>query len=203
MYVTSLEKLFETKLRQALDIEEQVADAAPHLARAVHNEQLRNALDQHIRHGTQHVTRLRRVLENRGIDVRREECIAIRALLRETQMMLERVMDPETRDAFIISAQQAIEHHEIAAYGTLRTWARQLGHPEDAALLQRTLDEESHADEILSAIAEQVVNPQAARGGEREIVIANDGNGDRSRSGESDGLDRVSGVIVERGADMR
>jgi ferritin-like metal-binding protein YciE len=203
MHVTSLDKLFEIKLRQALDIEEQVADAAPHLAREVRNEQLRNALEQHIRQSAQHITRLRQMMANRGIEAKRQECISVRALLRETQTMLDQVVDPDTRDAFIIGAQQAIEHHEIAAYGTMRTWAQQLGYSEEATVLQRTLDEEGHADEMLTAIAEQIVNPQAAQNGEREIVIPSNAHSDRSRSTEPGRDDRLSGVVAERGADMR
>ena len=77
--------------------------------------------------------------------------------------MVERIADQSTRDAFVIGAQQAIEHHEIAAYGTARSRARQLGQHEIAnLLLQQSLSEEEQTDRLLSALAERLVNPQAS-----------------------------------------
>jgi len=117
--------------------------------------------------------------------------------------MLPNIHDPDTRDAFIIGAQQAIEHHEIAAYGTARTWAQQLGLDDDADLLQQTLDEEGKADKMLSQIAEQSVNQQASQGADREVGISSGGQGDRMRSSDGSVSGGRSSVRAERGADMR
>ena len=203
MQLFSLKGLYELKLRQTLDVEEQVADAAPHLAQAVRNEQLRSALDQHIRQGQEHISRLQRVMQNRGIDAKREECISVRALIKEAQSTMDKIEDPDVRDAFIISAQQGIEHHEIASYGTLRSWAQELGFCDDAEMLQQTLDEEGKADKMLSGFAERRVNQQASQGADREVGVTSGGQGDRSQSGELGAGGGLTGVHVERGADMR
>jgi ferritin-like metal-binding protein YciE len=200
MQIMSLHGLYELKLRQTLDAEEQMADAGPHMAREVHNEPLRNALEEHLRQSEGHFTRLHRVMEHRGIEAKSKECVSGRALIKEAQTMLRSIEDDDTRDAFIICAQQGIEHHEIASYGTLRTWAEELGYLNDAVLLQQTLDEESQADETLSEIAERRVNAQASRGADREVGISSGGQGDRSRSGE---LGAGGGIDVGRGAEMR
>ena len=203
MAATSLQDLYEQKLQQILDAEEQILDAGPHRAREVRNDQLRNALEQHLRESEGHVERLRRVMEGRGMQAKSKECISMRALIKEGQTTLKNIEDPDTIDAFIIGAQQGIEHHEIAAYGTARTWAQQLGFTDDAELLQQTLDEEGRADKMLSGIAERSVNAQASRGADREVGVSSGGQGDRSRSGELGRGGGVSGVSAERGADMR
>jgi ferritin-like metal-binding protein YciE len=203
MAPTSLQDLYHQKLRQLLDAEEQMLDAGPHLAREVEDEQLRIALYQHLRESEAHVERLQQVMANHGLQAKSKECISVRALIKETQAMLSDIVDPDTIDAFVIAAQQAVEHHEIAAYGTARTWAQQLGFTDDAALLQETLDEEGRADKLLTSIAEQRVNPQATQGADREVGISNGGQGDRSRSGELGMGGGISGVSAKRGADMR
>jgi ferritin-like metal-binding protein YciE len=203
MQIFSLKGLYELKLRQTLDAEEQVADAGPYMAREVRNEQLRNALERHIRQSEGHIIRLHRVMEARGIETKSNECISARAMIKEAQTMLRSIEDPDARDAFIISAQQGIEHHEIAAYGTLRTWAEELGYTDDAGILQQTLDEEGQADETLSEIAERRVNAQASQGADRQVGVASGGRGDQARSGELGAGGGPSDVNVERGADMR
>jgi ferritin-like metal-binding protein YciE len=199
MPATSLKDLYAQKLQQILDAEEQVLDAGPHLAREVDDEQLRIALHQHLRESEEHVERLRQVMEHRGLKAKSLECISIRALIKEAQTMMASIEDPDTIDAFVIAAQQGIEHHEIAAYGTARTWARQLGFTDDAEILQQTLDEEGRADRMLTSIAEERVNRQASQGADREVGVSRGGQGDRPRSDERG----ISGVSVERGADMR
>ena len=128
----------------------------------------------------------------------------MRALIEEAQTTLASVEDPDTIDAYIIGAQQAIEHHEIAAYGTARSWARQLELADDATSLQRTLDEEGEANELLSIIAEQRVNERASKGVEREVGFA---RGSDAEGAGSDGTGRSAGQLIDvevhRGADQR
>ena len=128
----------------------------------------------------------------------------MRALIEEAQTTLSTIEDPDAIDAYIIGAQQAIEHHEIAAYGTARSWARQLELEDDATSLQRTLDEEGEANELLSIIAEQRVNERALKGMEREVGVArgSEANG-AGRDGTGGGAGQLTDVEVHRGADQR
>ena len=108
--------------------------------------------------------RLEQLFQRQGQRPQPVQCASMRALIQEGQDLVQQVQDPDTRDALIIAAAQAVEHHEIAAYGTARTWARQLGHDEDADLLQQTLREEEQTDKQLTEIAERMVNLAAAGG---------------------------------------
>jgi hypothetical protein len=104
----------------------------------------------------------------------------MRALLQEGEELAPAIQDEDTRDAFLISAQQAVEHHEIAAYGTVRTWARQLDFDDDASVLQAILDEERRADQLLSDVAERMVNPEAASAASDVDVTPRAQPGDRT-----------------------
>ena len=203
MPATPLNDLYLQKLQLLLDAEQQGLQAMPQLAERVQNPQLREALETHRRQTEQHVERLQRLVGSRQgpENTPANGCISMRALIEEAQIILPNIQDADTIDAFIIGAQQAVEHHEIAAYGTARTWARTLGFDEDADLLQQTLDEEGEADELLTRIAERSVNRDASQGTDREVGIERGGQGDRAASGRSGGM--RTDVSIERGADMR
>jgi len=203
MPATSLQDLYLQKLQLLIDAEQQGLEAMPQLAQTVRNDKLRDAMQMHRRQTEEQVQRLQQLIGNRGRPSTSRECVSMRALIEEAQTMLPMIQDPDTIDAFVIGAQQAMEHHEIAAYGTARSWAQQLGFDDDADVLQRTLDEEGEADKMLTQIAERSVNERASQGADREVGIASGGQGDRSRSGELGGGGGRSGVNVERGADMR
>jgi ferritin-like metal-binding protein YciE len=203
MPANSLNDLYLQKLQLLLDAEEQGVQAMPQLAQRVHNDELRRALENHRRESEQHVRRLQQLAQRRAQgpeNTPANGCISMRALIEEAQTILPTIKDPDTIDAFIIGAQQAIEHHEIASYGTARTWAQELGYDEDADLLQQTLDEEGNADQMLTQIAERRVNREASQGADREVGIAS-GQGDRASRG--DATRKRSDVSAERGADMR
>jgi ferritin-like metal-binding protein YciE len=200
MPVTSLDDLYSQKLQLLLDAEQQGLDAVPPLMQAVHDEKLRDALEMHRRQSEEHVRRLERLIGARRRPAETQECVSMRALIEETQNTVSSIEDPDAIDAYIIGAQQAIEHHEIASYGTARAWAQQLGLDGDASALQRTLDEEGEANELLSRIAEDRVNERAAQGTEREVGIARGGDADRSRRTEPG---RLIDVDAQRGADLR
>jgi ferritin-like metal-binding protein YciE len=204
MPATSLNDLYLQKLQLLLDAEEQGLQAMPQLAQRVQHPELREALETHRRQTEQHVQRLQQLAQRRAQgpeNTPANGCVSMRALIEEAQTILPTIQDENTTDAFIIGAQQAIEHHEIAAYGTARTWAQELGYDEDADLLQQTLDEEGEADELLTQIAERRVNREASQGSEREVGIERGGQGDRASRDQGSGS--RSGVNVERGADMR
>jgi ferritin-like metal-binding protein YciE len=202
MPATSLADLYVQKLQLLLEAEEQGLDAIPQLAQIVHDPKLRDTLQTHRRQSLQHILRLEELIASRGRRPRNGECVSMRALIEEAQDTVAMIEDPDTIDAFVIGAQQAIEHHEIAAYGTARSWARQLGLDADADVLQKTLDEERDVDELLSTIAEGRVNERAAQGAEREVGIASGGRADQSQQREQS-RGGLTGVDVERGADMR
>jgi ferritin-like metal-binding protein YciE len=204
MPATSLDDLYSQKLQLLLDAEQQGLDAVPPLMQAVHDEKLRDALEMHRRQSEEHVRRLERLIGARRRPAETQECVSMRALIEETQNTVSSIEDPDAIDAYIIGAQQAIEHHEIAAYGTARSWARQLELEDDATSLQRTLDEEGEANELLSIIAEQRVNERASKGVEREVGIALGSEADGAGPG---GTGRAPGQLTDveahRGADQR
>lgn len=172
MPATSLGDLYLQQLRLILDAEQQGIDAMPHFAQSVHDGKLRDALQAHRSQSQEHARRLERLIEMRGRAVPNRECVSMRALIEEAQSTLATIEDPDAIDAYVIGAQQAIEHYEIASYGTVRSWAQQLGFEDDANVLQKTLDEEGDANELLSRIAMERVNERAAQGAEREVGIS-------------------------------
>jgi ferritin-like metal-binding protein YciE len=102
------------------------------------------------------------VFESLGADMESEHCEAMEGLIGEGEEIVEADGDGAAKDAALIGAAQRVEHYEIAAYGTARTLAEQLGKDDAAALLQETLDEESAADQTLTKIAVSRVNERAA-----------------------------------------
>jgi ferritin-like metal-binding protein YciE len=202
MPATSLGDLYLQKLKLILDAEQQGVDAMPQFAQVVRDAKLRDALQSHRSQSQEHVRRLERLLELRGREAQNRECVSMRALIEEAQSTLATIEDPDTIDAYVIGAQQAIEHYEIASYGTVRSWAQQLGFDDDVSVLQKTLDEEGDANELLSRIAMDRVNERAAQGAEREVGISSGGRADQSQRREQPQTG-LTGVDVSRGADMR
>ena len=174
MPASSLHDLYVNKLQLIYDAEQQALQAMPQLTSRVQNDDLRSGLEAHRRQTEEQVRRLEQVFRRLGQTPQRRDCLSMRALIQEAQQMTGQIQDPDTLDAFVIAAAQAIEHHEIAAYGTARTWALQSGNEDDADILERTLQEEKGTDTLLSDIAERMVNPSAAEGrassGERDVT---------------------------------
>jgi ferritin-like metal-binding protein YciE len=167
--IDSLEPLMIEELRDILDAEKQVTKALPKMARAASSEQLRTAFEDHQRQTSGQIQRLNQVFEELGERPRGKTCEAMKSLIEEGQQMMQEVKPGPTRDALLIAAAQKVEHYEMAAYGTARTFANLLGHHEAARLLEETLDQEKETDARLTDIAESVSNPQAA-GREAERV---------------------------------
>jgi ferritin-like metal-binding protein YciE len=170
MAITSLQELYQKKLQMIYDAEHQGQQAMPRLLQAARNGDLRSALQAHRQQTEEQVRRLDGLFRSHGQSPERTECRSMRALIQEAEQLLPTIQDDDTRDAFVISAQQAIEHHEIADYGTARTWARQLGFGEDASVLQAILEQERNADKLLSDVAERMVNPEAAAAGDVDVT---------------------------------
>jgi ferritin-like metal-binding protein YciE len=161
-HATTLNELFLTTLQDIYHGEKQILRALPKMAKKVSNPELRSALERHLEETRGQVERLEQVFEMMDKRARGKTCEAIQGLIEEGKEVMEEAEPGEVLDAGLIGAQQAVEHYEIARYGTLRAWAEQLGMRDAAKLLQQTLEEEKRTDELLSKIALNAVNKKAA-----------------------------------------
>jgi ferritin-like metal-binding protein YciE len=203
MPATSLQDLYTMKLGQIYDAERRALDFMPRLVQRANNDDLKTGLEAHRQQSEEQIRRIERIFQNRGQQPQPQECISMRALIEEAENMMRDVQDPDTMDALIIAAEQAMEHHEIADYGTARSWARQTGHQDEADILQRTLREEESTDKLLTDVAERIVNRQAAaggRGGAERDVTPRAQAADTARSGGG-GATRERGSTPGGGAE--
>ena len=163
MELKSLDDVLQEELKDLYSAERQLVEALPDIADAASSKELKDAISEHLEETRGHVKRLEEVFETIGIQPESEHCDGMEGLISEGSEVAEADGDGDARDAALIGAAQRVEHYEIAAYGTARTLAKQLGHSDAATLLNQTLDEESAADEKLTRIAEKSVNPAATR----------------------------------------
>src|SRR5688500_6885263 len=161
MEMESLKDLYLDELKDVLNAEKQLLKALHKMARAATHDELRSAFEDHLNVTEEQVRRLETIFDDLGKPARGKKCLGMEGLIAEGSEMMEEEMEPEVLDAALISAAQRVEHYEIAAYGTLRTYARQLGYDNHAELLQQTPDEEGEADKLLTQIAESRVNVDA------------------------------------------
>lgn len=164
----SLEDLFVHKLNMLRDTESVIIDALPKFIDAAHSEELKEGFQQHLRQSQQQLARLAEVIDNLGYSTVDVPCKAMRAIVEEGEEVVNSPGDPDVKDAALIGAAQSVEHYEIASYGTVRTFARQLGYDEAADLLQETLNQEGDTDKKLTRLAEgslftSGINEEAAR----------------------------------------
>jgi ferritin-like metal-binding protein YciE len=164
MEMESLRDLYLEELKDVYNAEKQLLKALPRMARAASHDELRSAFEDHLNVTEEQVRRLETIFDDLGKPARGKKCVGMEGLIAEGKEMMEEDMEPEVLDAALISAAQRVEHYEIAAYGTLRTYARQLGLENHAELLQQTLNEEGEADKLLTQIAESTVNIDAEVG---------------------------------------
>jgi ferritin-like metal-binding protein YciE len=156
MELKTLDDVLEAELKDLLSAEKQLVEALPDIAEAASSDALKDAVNEHLEETRGHVRRLEQVFEAIGVKPQAEHCDGMEGLISEGSEVAEMEGDGDARDAALIGAAQRVEHYEIAAYGTARTLAKQLGHDDAAKLLSETLDEESAADEKLTKIAESV-----------------------------------------------
>jgi ferritin-like metal-binding protein YciE len=166
--IDSLDTLLEEELKDIYDAEKQLTKALPKLAKKATAEELKAAFQQHLSQTEQHIERLEQVFEALELPARGKKCDGMKNLIKEGDEMMSEAEDDATRDAVMIAAAQKVEHYEIAAYGTMRTWANVLGHSEVAQLLEETLNEEKETDQTLTQIAESFVNQASAEEGDEE-----------------------------------
>ena len=131
------------------------------MAKAAQNDDLTAAFEKHKAETEGQISRLEQVFELIDQKPQGKKCAAIEGILEEGQEIIKEYKSSPALDAGLVSAAQAVEHYEIARYGTLRTWAEELGLEDAAKLLQETLDEEEATDQALTQIAESVVNQEA------------------------------------------
>ncbi len=163
MKLESLHDLYLLELKDLYSAEDQILKALPKMIEKAQSSDLRTALSNHLEETRIHVTRLEQIFQMHGEDAEKEKCKGMQGILSEGEDVVGKDATPVVRDAAIISSCQRVEHYEIASYGTLKTYAEQLGHDRAAVLLEQTLDEESAADEKLTQIANTRVNVEATR----------------------------------------
>ena len=156
MELQSLRELFLTELQELYFAEKQITAALPRIAKAASSRALRKAFKSHLNETEGHVERLEKIFDELGVSASAGDSEGIEGLIRDTERLISEDAEPEVLDAGLIAAAQKVEHYEMAAYGTVRTYAELLGRKDIAKLLQRTLDEEKQADRKLNAIAEEI-----------------------------------------------
>ena len=159
----TLHDAFLDELRDMYHAEKQLTSALPKLAKKAKSPDLTEAFRSHLAETENHVTRLEQVFAELGETAKAKTCDGMKGIIAEANEMIGESYDDQTMDAVLIASAQRAEHYEIAAYGTLVTWARTMEHDSAADLLQQNLDEEKAADEKLTDIAESGVNEQAAQ----------------------------------------
>ena len=150
----TLDDLFLDTLKDIYYAEKQIVKALPKMARAAQDPNLKAGFEKHMSETQGHIDRLEQVFEIIGKPARGKTCDAILGILEEGKSIIEDYKGTVSLDAGLIAAGQAVEHYEMARYGTLRTWAAQLGHSDAAKLLETTLLEERATDQALTKLAE-------------------------------------------------
>jgi ferritin-like metal-binding protein YciE len=161
MKLPTLAKLLEDQLKDLYNAENQLVKALPRMAKKASAQGLKDAITSHLDETKTHVQRLDRIGASLGIKLSGKRCKAMEGLIEEGAEALAAEGPHPVIDSAIIAAAQRVEHYEISAYGTARTFAAQLGHNDAADLLQETLGEESAADEKLTSISEGEILPIA------------------------------------------
>jgi ferritin-like metal-binding protein YciE len=156
-----LHELFHETLKDIYFAEKKILSALPKMAKAAQSEDLKAAFEKHEKETEEHVARLEKVFEEIEQAPRGKSCDAIIGAIEEGQEVMKEFKGAAALDAGLLAAAQAVEHYEIARYGTLKTWAAELGLNQAVKLLERTLAEEKKTDETLTQLAESQVNEHA------------------------------------------
>jgi ferritin-like metal-binding protein YciE len=152
----TLRELYRNQLRMLLSTEQQITEALPTMIDKATDVQLKQAFQSHLQETHVHVTRLQQILAGEMNSAEPVKCKVLAALVSEAEDMIQDATDLAVRDVALIAAGQRVEHYEIASYGAVRRWAQILGEAEHAALLGKTIEEEGHADHLLTSIADRV-----------------------------------------------
>jgi ferritin-like metal-binding protein YciE len=163
MKIETMEDLFLEQVEDLYDAEKRLVKALPKMADASTSLALRQAFESHLLETEGHVSRLENVFRTLGQDPKGKTCDAMKGLISEGEDVVSDIDQSPLRDAGLIAAANRVEHYEIAAYGSARTFADILGLSEAAALLEQTLQEEKKADQKLTQLAESMINDEALR----------------------------------------
>ena len=204
----SLHALLEEELKDIYDAEKQLTKALPKMAKKASSPDLKEGLNAHLRQTEEQIDRLEQVFEHLEMPAKGKPCKGMKNLIAEGDEMIGEAEDDDTRDAVMIAAAQKVEHYEIAAYGTLRTWAQLLGKNEVASLLEESLEEEKETDQKLTSLAESHINLEAAdQGDEEEEEMSGRGRGTSgarkaatSRSARQQAANRTTGSRARSGS---
>ena len=160
--IKTMDDLFAHQLQDIYYAEKQLVKALPKMADKTTDKQLKQGFLTHLDQTKTHVQRLEPVFQMHGAEIKAVDCPAIDGIIEEADEVAGEVENKNVLDAALINAAQAVEHYEIARYGSLIAWAKQLGRNDCASVLQKTLDEEKATDQKLTSLAEGKVNLRAA-----------------------------------------
>ena len=158
----TLDDLFLDTLKDIYYAEKQIVKTLPKMAKAAVSPELKAGFEKHLAETEGHVERLEQIFEIIGAPARGKTCEAILGIIEEGKSIMDDFKDTPALDAGLVSSAQAVEHYEIARYGTLKAWAKQMGRADVVKLLEATEQEEIAADKTLSQVAMSGVNRKAA-----------------------------------------
>lgn len=159
----TLHEILIDELRDVYHAEKQITKALPKMIKAATSEQLKAGFEKHLEETHGQIERIEKCFELLDQRARGKTCEAMQGIIEEAQHMLEEDLSAEVLDAVLVASAQKVEHYEIASYGTLITWAQQLGLKDVATLLSQTLEEEKATDVKLSELAVNGINKRAAK----------------------------------------
>jgi ferritin-like metal-binding protein YciE len=154
--IEDLRTLYVANLKKALDMEQKITKALPKMIEKSTDPQLATAFRNHLEETRGHVAKVESLLRDATGDASASTCKVISALVTEAEDNIKDAGDPSIRDITLIASAQQVEHHEMGVYGTLRNWAELLGQDGAANTLESILEEEKHADELLTNISDTV-----------------------------------------------
>ncbi len=163
MKLNNLQDLLVHELKDIYNAEHQITKALPKMMDACSSDKLKKAFQTHLQETEQQIERLEQVFQMMGEQAKGEKCKAMEGIIKEAESMMSEKADKSVMDAALIASAQRVEHYEIAAYGTVCTYAKQLGMNDVLDQLLMTLEEEKKTDNLLTQIAEQSVNIRAER----------------------------------------
>ncbi len=154
MKLNTMKDLYIDQLRDLYSAEDQLLNALPKMAQAASSADLQKAFQDHLGETRNQKQRLEQIFSGLGVVPQGETCQAMQGLIKEGESIINAQADPTVRDAALIAAAQRVEHYEMAGYGSVRTYADELGYSNAKSLLQQTLDEEGAADKKLTSLAQ-------------------------------------------------
>ena len=163
MSINNLSELFTSDIQYLYSAEKQISTNLSKLANFASSDEVKNIIEKHKKENKEHLRRLEEIGETLGIKLEDKQSHGIEGIIREADEILNKqsIMDPYVMDAALIATAQRIQHYEIAAYGTLRTYANLLGYKEASNYFQKSLEEERETDAKLTEVAVNLINPRA------------------------------------------